>query len=105
MKRKLSDTAWMIKEYMTAAHIISLKDLADDTGIEYRTLMNHINDPGKFRIFELRALDKVLKFRPEDLISLTRGENYEARNKKIAYFGGSPADNDRAGHDDTAAIR
>ena len=64
---------WMIREYMTKKHIPSLAELARLTGIEYRTLINHINDIGKFRIYEVIALDNVLSFKDEDLLRIMRG--------------------------------
>lgn len=84
MKKELSATAWMLKKYMTEAHINTFKDLAEETGIEYRTLMNHIENPKLFRILELRSLDEVLKIDPEDLIVLVKGGEYESKKKEAA---------------------
>lgn len=63
---------WLIREYMTKKHIASFSELAKATGIEYRTLMNHLADVGKFRVFEIVALDNVLQFKNEDLVRILR---------------------------------
>ena len=63
---------WMIQEYMVKKRIRSLSELSRETGIEYRTLLNHINDVGKFRVFEIAALDEVLGFDNEDLLKILR---------------------------------
>lgn len=64
---------WLIREYMTKKHIPSLAELSRLTGIEYRTLLNHINDIGKLRMYEVVALDNVLSFKDEDLLKIMRG--------------------------------
>ena len=58
---------------MNELDIESFKSLADDTGIDYQTLLDHIARPELFRKFELKALDDVLHFTDEDLIKLIRG--------------------------------
>ena len=63
---------WLLKEYMSRQHIESFKELASLTGIEYRTLQNHMNNIGQFRVFELAQLDKILHFSDEDLAKLAR---------------------------------
>lgn len=65
---------WMIQEYMVKKKIRSLLELSRETGIEYRTLLNHINDVGKFRVYEIAALDSVLGFNDEDLLKFMREE-------------------------------
>lgn len=65
---------WLLREYMTKRHIRSMSELAKLTGIEYRTLLNHIADVSKFRIFEIKALDDVLGFNDTDLLRFLREE-------------------------------
>lgn len=60
-------------EYMAKAKVSSFRVLAKETGIEYRTLLNHIDEVENLRVFEIEALDQVLKFTDEDLLKLVRG--------------------------------
>ena len=53
--------------------IDSFRDLAKETGIDYQTLLDHIARPELFRQWEIKVLDKVLKFSDEDLLKLIRG--------------------------------
>ena len=64
---------WLIRDYMNKKHIRSLRELSSLTGIEYRTLLNHIGDVGKFKAYEIAALDNALQFTSEDLIKFIRG--------------------------------
>jgi len=64
---------WLIKKYMAEQHIDSWDELANETGIQARTIYNRLNDPRKLRAFELEALDSVLHFNDEDLIKLVKG--------------------------------
>lgn len=61
---------WLLKEYMTRKHIASFRELAKLTGIEYRTLMNHIADTSLFRISELKEIANVLGLKDEDVIKI-----------------------------------
>ena len=88
-KKEISPTAWMLKKYMNLIHMASFKELAAETGIEYRTLISHIDNPGQFRIYEIRVLDEVLRIDAADLICLLRGGDY-ATSEKITYFNGHP---------------
>ena len=63
---------WLLRDYMTRKHIRSMSELAKLTGIEYRTLLNHISDVGNFRIHEVIALDNVLGFSDTDLVRILR---------------------------------
>lgn len=65
---------WLLRTYMCKQHIESLSELADRTGMTRRLLYDRINNPSTFRIFELMALDEVLKFSDEDLMLLIRGK-------------------------------
>ena len=65
---------WLLKKYMAIAHIETYKELSDRTGIQERTLRNHMKSPTSFRLFEIMALNDVLKFEDADLLMLIRGE-------------------------------
>jgi hypothetical protein len=64
---------WLIKKYMAQQHIESYDELANETGIQARTIYNRLNDPRKLRAFEIDALDSVLHFADEDLLKLVKG--------------------------------
>lgn len=64
---------WLFQSYMVKAHIRSFRELAKETGIEYRTLLNHLDNAQYFRVCELVALDEVLKFSDEDMMRILRG--------------------------------
>lgn len=61
---------WLLREYMTKKHISSFKELSKLTGIEYRTLMNHIADARLFRLYELKAIAEVLGLKDEDVLKI-----------------------------------
>lgn len=63
---------WVIREYMTKRHISSFSELSRMTGIEYHTMMKHIEHVELFRVFEIVALDNVLKFADGDLLKILR---------------------------------
>lgn len=64
---------WIIKSYMCLNRINSWKELARLSGIKYTTLKEHLDNPGKLRLFELQILDELLKFDEQDLLELVRG--------------------------------
>lgn len=64
---------WLIRSYMCREHIESFSRLAELTGINKRTLFKRFDMPNTFRLYELKALDDVLKFSNEDLMALIRG--------------------------------
>lgn len=64
---------WLIKKYMAEQHIESWDELANETGMQARTIYNRLNDPRKLRLFEIEALDSVLHFNDEDLLKLAKG--------------------------------
>lgn len=68
---------WLLKKYMAKVHIDSFSELSKVTGIKYRTLLNHIKDGSQWRLFELMALDEVLKFTDDDLLKIARGATDE----------------------------
>lgn len=64
---------WLLKQYMAQAHIDSMEELAESTGIAKRTLYNRIDNPRSIRIYELVALNEVLHFKDDDLVRLAKG--------------------------------
>lgn len=64
---------WIVKSYMSENRISSVKELSRRTGINYLTLQDRLKCPQNLRLFELQALDQVLKFTNEDLNALVRG--------------------------------
>ena len=64
---------WIVKSYMCVSRIKSVKELAKMTGINYQTLKDRLNNPQNLRLFELQALDEILKFTDGDLTALVRG--------------------------------
>lgn len=64
---------WIVKSYMSINRIASVKELSRRTGINYLTLQDRLKHPQNLRLFELQALDEVLKFTDSDLNALVRG--------------------------------
>lgn len=64
---------WIVKSYMSINRISSVKELSRRTGINYLTLQDRLKYPKNLRLFELQALDDVLKFTDSDLNALVRG--------------------------------
>lgn len=64
---------WTVKRYMSIKRISSVKELSRRTGINYLTLQDRLKYPKNLRLFELQALDEVLKFTDSDLNALVRG--------------------------------
>ena len=64
---------WIVKSYMSINRISSVKELSRRTGINYLTLQDRLKYPQNLRLFELQALDEVLKFTDSDLNALVRG--------------------------------
>lgn len=64
---------WIVKSYMSINRISSVKELSRRTGINYLTLQDRLKHPQNLRLFELQALDQVLKFTNKDLNALVRG--------------------------------
>ena len=77
MAKQKNDTRRMFKRYIIDRYIDSLNELADMAGIEYRTFLMRMDNPAMFRAYELKALDEILKFKPDDLIFLITGERKE----------------------------
>lgn len=62
---------------MAQAHIDSMEELAESTGIAKRTLYNRIDNPRTLRIYELVSLDDVLHFTNDDLVRLAKGTSLD----------------------------
>lgn len=53
----------IIKTAMIRSDIRSIRELSDRTGITWSTLAHtRKTDPGSFRLYELKQMDKVLRF-------------------------------------------
>ena len=65
---------WLIEEYRVHNHIESVDELAQRTGIDVQRLRKRIKDPQTIRLFELKALDRILHFRDEDLLRIVKGD-------------------------------
>ena len=65
---------WLIEEYRVRAHIDSIEELAGRTGIDVQRLRKRIKEPQTIKLFELKALDKILHFKDEDLLKILKGE-------------------------------
>jgi hypothetical protein len=65
---------WLLKKYMAEAHIETIAELADITGIPKRTLFERIRNPSALRLYEVEAMDKVLKFNDCDIVKMIRGK-------------------------------
>lgn len=68
---------WLLKQYMAQAHIDSMEELAESTGIAKRTLYNRMDNPRTLRIYELVSLDDVLHFTNDDLVRLAKGTSLD----------------------------
>ena len=61
---------WMLKRYMAQLHIHSFGEVSKMTGIKYETLCDHIKNPQKLRLFEIKAIIKALGISQEDILKL-----------------------------------
>lgn len=66
----MTELKWIFKDYMNRLHIEDFKQLAKMCGIKYQTLLDHLERPELFRLFEIRAINDVLHFSSEDLIRI-----------------------------------
>lgn len=73
MAKKKNETRRLFKRYTLEAYIESFKELAQMAGIEYRTFLQRMENPGLFRAYELKALDDILHFEDADLFQLIKG--------------------------------
>lgn len=63
----------LLLRYMIEADIGSnFSELSRATGIDYQTLNTRLKDPGTFRLYELRQLNRILNFSDEDLVLILR---------------------------------
>lgn len=60
----------LLRVKMVECDINTFKDLAKMTGIDYQRLRARLDDPGSLRIFELRALKKVLDLEDSDILTV-----------------------------------
>jgi len=66
----MSDVLKIFKKYMAVEGIADFKELSKQSGIKYQTLLDHINKPSLFRVFEIQSINDVLHFSSEDLITI-----------------------------------
>ena len=62
------DIRFLLKKYMACRQIQDFKELAKLTGIKYQTLLDHLDNPGLFRKYELSEIFNVLQVSSEDQI-------------------------------------
>lgn len=60
----------LLRAKMVECDIDNFKELAKQTGIDYQRLRVRIEDPGSLRVFELRALKKVLDLEDSDILTV-----------------------------------
>lgn len=60
----------IFKLAMAEKEIETFKDLAKETGIDYHTLLDHLERPELFRAYELKAINEVLQFSSENLFTV-----------------------------------
>ena len=65
---------WMLKKYMAQQHIDSFTELARRIGMTRKTFYERLENPRTMRIYELEALNKILKLSDEDLMALAKGK-------------------------------
>lgn len=66
----MTDIKWLFKDYMNKLHIKDFKELSKQCGIKYQTLLDHLERPSLFRLYELHAINNVLHFSSEDLLTI-----------------------------------
>ena len=65
----MEDFKWFIKQSLAKAYISSYSELAKKVGINYWTLQDRLKNPGSLRLYEFIALDKILNFTDEQLLT------------------------------------
>lgn len=68
----MEEFKWFIYQSLAGAHISSCPDLCRKAGLKYRTLRDRFKNPSTLRLYEIIALDKVLNFSDEQLLSFYR---------------------------------
>lgn len=63
---------YQFKLAMLQNNVKDFKHLASLAGIKYQTLLDHLEKPELFRLYELKAVDDILHFPDEVLISFIR---------------------------------
>lgn len=64
---------WIVKNRMAQRHIPNMLELSKASGIGYQTLREHIEEPERMKIHEIRSLHEVLHFSNLELLNLTKG--------------------------------
>ena len=71
----MTDLKWLFKKYMADLRIDDFKALAKMCGIDYSTFKRRLQHPENFRVFEIKAINEILHFTPEDLQIILGNEN------------------------------
>lgn len=64
---------WKILKLMSEQRIESFRELARQTGFDYRTLLTRIENPDQMRLYELKVLAGVLKISDDDILEIVKG--------------------------------
>lgn len=65
----MEDFKWFILQQLANAHISSCPELCKQAGVNYRTLRDRFKNPFSLRLYELIALDKILNFTDEQILT------------------------------------
>lgn len=64
---------WKILKLMSEQRIKSFRELARQTGFDYRTLLTCIENPDQMRLYELKVLAGVLMISDDDILEIVKG--------------------------------
>ena len=64
---------WKILKLMSEQRIKLFRELARQTGFDYRTLLTRIENPDQMRLYELKVLAGVLKISDDDILEIVKG--------------------------------
>lgn len=64
---------WKTLKLMSEQRIKSFRELARQTGFDYRTLLTRIENPDQMRIYELKVLAGVLMISDDDILEIVKG--------------------------------
>lgn len=69
MKALKDEFRWFINQAKANAYISSDSELCRQAGIKQGTFRDRIKDPGTLKLYELVALDKILNFTDEQILT------------------------------------
>ena len=73
MKKETGDFEKAVLKRMVDAGIENYLELSKITGLGYQTMRTKLRKPQELRLYELKALDEVLKFDDSEKLNLLRG--------------------------------